>query len=378
MKRFLSVLIALLMLTTSISAGAAIEPQSDYYDCTGERFSDLELPYLEEGGLPSEDFFVTDEDISSHKLTFINLWDTNCYYCMLEMPHLKRLYEEYSSRGLFMVGVCYNKIQGGNYADEYNYPQTNGTPYPIVQADMNINRMAAHNAFVPQSFLVDGNGGIIEFIPGAYEHYEDFAETVEYWLDLMDSGEVYTVTFMDGATGEVIEAQSVPAGYCPIFPEAPVHEGHSFDGWSATHVGGVTEDMTITANYTASRYRVRFYDSITGDMIAKVFVDHGQPAPAPEAPEHEGYVFVGWDQDISCITHAIDVHTVYQPAGGIMGDVDGNGVLTANDALAIMRYTLGLITLSDEAIALADVDGNGSITANDALYVMRLTLGLIG
>ena len=58
-----------------------------------------------------------------------------------------------------------------------------------------------------------------------------------------------------------------------------------------------------------------------------------------------------------------------------VGDVDMNGVINANDALAILRMSLGLLPPCE--LALADVDGNGEITANDALIVMRMALGLI-
>ena len=58
-----------------------------------------------------------------------------------------------------------------------------------------------------------------------------------------------------------------------------------------------------------------------------------------------------------------------------VGDVDMNGEINANDALAILRMSLGLLPPCE--LALADVDGNGEITANDALIVMRMALGLI-
>ena len=60
----------------------------------------------------------------------------------------------------------------------------------------------------------------------------------------------------------------------------------------------------------------------------------------------------------------------------LLGDVDGNGVVNANDALLILRYSLGLISSLPYPEA-ADVDGNGAINANDALLVLRFSLGLI-
>ena len=61
------------------------------------------------------------------------------------------------------------------------------------------------------------------------------------------------------------------------------------------------------------------------------------------------------------------------PAGG---DVDGDGDVTSNDALLILRSSLELDTLTDDQKAAADLDGDGDITSNDALIALRISLGL--
>ena len=63
--------------------------------------------------------------------------------------------------------------------------------------------------------------------------------------------------------------------------------------------------------------------------------------------------------------------------GFLIGDVDGNGEVTANDALLAMRYALGLIQLAPEQLARGDIDMNGEVSANDALWIMRRSLGLV-
>ena len=61
---------------------------------------------------------------------------------------------------------------------------------------------------------------------------------------------------------------------------------------------------------------------------------------------------------------------------GIIGDVDGDGQITANDALTILRASLGMENLTPDQTALADVDSDGSITSADALAVLRYSVGL--
>ena len=59
-----------------------------------------------------------------------------------------------------------------------------------------------------------------------------------------------------------------------------------------------------------------------------------------------------------------------------LGDIDGDGDITANDALTVLRASVGIAELTPEQFILADVDGDGDITANDALAILRFSVGL--
>lgn len=59
------------------------------------------------------------------------------------------------------------------------------------------------------------------------------------------------------------------------------------------------------------------------------------------------------------------------------GDVNLSGTVTSADATLILRWLVGLDTLSDEAVALADVNGDGFFTAADAALILRYLVGLI-
>lgn len=60
----------------------------------------------------------------------------------------------------------------------------------------------------------------------------------------------------------------------------------------------------------------------------------------------------------------------------IMGDVNNDSFVNANDALMVLRYSLHIITTMPN-MAAADIDGNGTINANDALAILRAALGII-
>ena len=60
----------------------------------------------------------------------------------------------------------------------------------------------------------------------------------------------------------------------------------------------------------------------------------------------------------------------------LIGDVNGDGMVNAADAVLIMRHALSLELLEGDALIAADYNGDGSITTVDALTVLRASLGL--
>ncbi len=60
----------------------------------------------------------------------------------------------------------------------------------------------------------------------------------------------------------------------------------------------------------------------------------------------------------------------------LSGDVDGDGVITANDARATLRAAVGLDALTLQQESAADVDGSGVVTAGDARIILRRSVGL--
>ena len=65
------------------------------------------------------------------------------------------------------------------------------------------------------------------------------------------------------------------------------------------------------------------------------------------------------------------------PEEGLPGDADGDGTVTASDALLVMRVSMGLVSPDDcPHIMNADMDGSGTLSSSDAIAVMRIVLGL--
>lgn len=65
------------------------------------------------------------------------------------------------------------------------------------------------------------------------------------------------------------------------------------------------------------------------------------------------------------------------PTEPILGDLNGNGGVDANDCFKLRRAFFGLISLSEEEIALVDFNGNGVVDANDCFKLRRAFFGLL-
>ncbi len=58
----------------------------------------------------------------------------------------------------------------------------------------------------------------------------------------------------------------------------------------------------------------------------------------------------------------------------ILGDVNGDGKVTAKDSMLIQRFVINLEKLDNNQQKLADVDGNNKVTNADALSILRYTI----
>ncbi len=64
------------------------------------------------------------------------------------------------------------------------------------------------------------------------------------------------------------------------------------------------------------------------------------------------------------------------PSGYILGDADGDGIVTILDATWIQRALAGIGALAGFNEAAADVDGDGDVTILDATYLQRYLVGV--
>lgn len=73
----------------------------------------------------------------------------------------------------------------------------------------------------------------------------------------------------------------------------------------------VTSNHTITANFQKV-WTVTFVDGITGETISSSVVDEGSAVSPPAAPTHDGWSSTGWDKDCSNITSDTTITSTYE------------------------------------------------------------------
>ena len=67
----------------------------------------------------------------------------------------------------------------------------------------------------------------------------------------------------------------------------------------------------------------------------------------------------------------------FTEAEPIPGDADGDGELTSDDVLLLMRAVMGLDDITDDMLANCDMNGDGVVNFTDALIMLRMVLDML-
>jgi uncharacterized repeat protein (TIGR02543 family) len=158
----------------------------------------------------------------------------------------------------------------------------------------------------------------------------------------------YTVTFIDELTGEVIATQTIRYGEnATELDEIPQHDGYEFSGYDG-EFENITDDTTIYLTYQQLTYTVTFIDEVTGEVIDTITVVWGEDAIFPDTIQHDGYEFIGWDNDGKNIMSDLTITAKYNPLPEPEADV-ADELIATNDYMApALILSIGCIVAAIE------------------------------
>ncbi len=143
------------------------------------------------------------------------------------------------------------------------------------------------------------------------ESVNTYANTV-WWEDfrrIKAIGSELSVRFVDW-DGTILYTTEVEEGESATPPANPSREGYMFIGWDKDY-NNVTEDMSITALYRINRYKVEFVDW-DNTILKSDSVEWNTAAIAPSNPSRKGYTFKGWDMDFEHVKTDLVVKALYE------------------------------------------------------------------
>ncbi len=104
----------------------------------------------------------------------LNFWATWCYWCLVEMPFLEEIYEEWTEKGLVMLAIDV----GESSATVTSFMESNDISLPVLLDVSGVTPGKYNLRGYPTTYFLDKNGVIQAFRVGAFLDKESLEEYV--------------------------------------------------------------------------------------------------------------------------------------------------------------------------------------------------------
>jgi len=108
--------------------------------------------------LKAADGTVVDLAKLKGKVVMVNFWATWCPPCRAEIPDFMKVYDEYKSKGLEIIGVS---LDQDGWDDVRPFLKKNPINYPIVIGDGKLAQAYGGVEAIPTTFFIDKAGNIV-------------------------------------------------------------------------------------------------------------------------------------------------------------------------------------------------------------------------
>lgn len=152
MKSLVSAVAAAVLL--ALLAGVACTSKRAEASCTTAKEC---LPDVAYEGLNKE---IYPRDSLRDKVVVVNFWATWCGPCKKEIPAFNKVFNEYQSRGVMMLGVLFD-----NQVDDtglLNFMSDHEMSYPVVIADQEVLDAYERPRALPTTFVYDRRGKLVK------------------------------------------------------------------------------------------------------------------------------------------------------------------------------------------------------------------------
>ncbi len=133
----------------------------------------------EEEKIIAPDFTLIDQYGNTHtlsdyrgKVVFLNFWATWCPPCRMEMPYIEEIYNDnnQNSEDVVIIGVAGPNI-GKERDEQYiiQFLKDEGYTFPVLFDDTGRTMAQYGIQALPSTFIIDKEGYIVQYIPGAME-----------------------------------------------------------------------------------------------------------------------------------------------------------------------------------------------------------------
>jgi thiol-disulfide isomerase/thioredoxin len=112
------------------------------------------------------------------KVVIVNFWATWCRPCLVEIPDLSQLYEDYRDRDLVLLGIMTDSPPEDEYAE---FAKRTGLDYPVVRATADILRGFELPDVLPTTLVYDRGGRLVFRHQGAVTA-EQMSELIDEYL----------------------------------------------------------------------------------------------------------------------------------------------------------------------------------------------------
>ncbi|UPK47140.1 InlB B-repeat-containing protein [Paenibacillus pabuli] len=155
-----------------------------------------------------------------------------------------------------------------------------------------------------------------------------------------------------------------------------------------TFSAGASQTLDIAIRDTTPQVATVSYESGAHGTISgtsEQVTIGGHPVAVPTVTPASGYRFAGWSSDggvtkfssqqVAATTITADVTYTAHYTSFVMGDADGDGVVTPADALLLTMHIKGKITLTPEQLQGLDMNGDGQWDEADVKAILAIAAG---